>query len=376
MIEKSQLENLQDLDSNIDVLLTSLQVPPQAPFEADVMIFGWIYLNQMSKRKWKKYHAVLHGDSLNLYKTPSMEKHKSVHTITWWKEYEPSHEDKLNIRQEEDGIQCTKRTRIITDENVLSLSYESNDIADEWHEALTQLMRQKYEPEEYAFREETMQEIEPLISERTDLLHQKYALIVMALESSGFFIEPNHKKIREGFIHIRKNDYWKKLYAVLYRDYIYFFRPHDKVTVNTNPYNFIYLKFIKSVEYDEDNEKNFIIRTSLRSIKIRARHYIAAEEWIQSIQDTLGKKFKGVSQPRTIIDNQGYHYSKSIVGKMSIVEFFPSGKRKVHKFHKKNNGGSIGRSSSADITVTNDDYVSRYIYSLHLLTSKKESLPN
>jgi len=57
-------------------------------------------------------------------------------------------------------------------------------------------------------------------------------------------------------------------------------------------------------------------------------------------------------------DNGGYLYSKQIQKSLSVIETFEDGRQKVHKLSK---GGSstIGRSSSNDVTLTADKYISR-----------------
>jgi hypothetical protein len=61
---------------------------------------------------------------------------------------------------------------------------------------------------------------------------QKYHLIMKTLTESGFFISPKVKKEKEGYLELKRaGKEWKKLYVVLLKDFIYLFKPHEKVSV-------------------------------------------------------------------------------------------------------------------------------------------------
>jgi len=57
-------------------------------------------------------------------------------------------------------------------------------------------------------------------------------------------------------------------------------------------------------------------------------------------------------------DDRGYRYSKSIQKYLSVIETFEDGRQKIHKLSKAGST-TIGRSSSNDVTLTADKYVSR-----------------
>jgi len=59
------------------------------------------------------------------------------------------------------------------------------------------------------------------------------------------------------------------------------------------------------------------------------------------------------------MDDKGYYYNKPIKGKMKLIDT-SNVRRKAYKFPKTSPlGGSIGRSSSNDLTITVDGYISR-----------------
>jgi len=155
---------------------------------------------------------------------------------------------------------------------------------------------------------------------------------------------------------------WKKLYCVLYKDFIYFFEPHEKVSMNVSPYTLINLKFITSVDYGKE-PFTFNISTPLRRFVIKCKHEVAVDQWIEHIENRRMKK-SGQKEPSGKVkgkrntDDKGYMYSKNIKGKMKLID--TTNKRRVYKFPKSSPlGGSIGRSSSNDLVISVDAYISR-----------------
>jgi len=196
-----------------------------------------------------------------------------------------------------------------------------------------------------------------------------------------FFIETTQKKkLREGYVELKrmKGKDWKSLYCVLYKDFIYFFEPHERVSINIRPYTLINLKFITSVDYGK-SPLTFNITTPLRRFVIRSKHEVAVDEWIQKIDERrlLKQGQKGVTPHKVqgnkkLLDNKGYMYTKPIRGKMRLIDTTNGNKRKVYKFPKSApNGGNIGRSSSNDLSLSCDGYISRS----HCRIEIKENVP-
>jgi len=152
----------------------------------------------------------------------------------------------------------------------------------------------------------------------------------------------------------------KKLYCVLYKDFIYFFEPHEKVSINIKPYTLINIKFISYIEYGKV-PCTFNVITPLRRFVLKVKHEVAVDQWIESIEERrfikTGQKGLEIEKTR-IVDNKGYFYSKDIKGKMFIID--KTDNDRMYKFPKNSpTGGSLGRSSSNHITLAFDDYISR-----------------
>jgi hypothetical protein len=74
--------------------------------------------------------------------------------------------------------------------------------------------------------------LQPLLVEQESMKMKRFKLIVNTLKESGFFISPKLRKEMEGHLELkRRGKEWKKLYVVLFRDYLYMFKPHIKVSV-------------------------------------------------------------------------------------------------------------------------------------------------
>jgi len=209
-----------------------------------------------------------------------------------------------------------------------------------------------------------MDQLHPLFNAHKDLLHEKLQIIIKALQQSGFFIESTQKKIREGFIELKrmKGKERKKLYCVLYKDFIYFFLPHERVSLNARPYTLIDLKFITSVEYGKA-PCTFNVSTPLRRFVLKVKHEVAVDQWIEKIDERrykkTGLKDVEVVRGKSLVDHKGYFYSKDIKGKMRLIDL-TNNIGQVYKFPKTAPlGGSVGRSSSNELTISVDPFISR-----------------
>eukprot|EP01125_Pyxidicula_operculata_P006991 TRINITY_DN2393_c0_g1_i1.p1 TRINITY_DN2393_c0_g1~~TRINITY_DN2393_c0_g1_i1.p1 ORF type:complete len:263 (+),score=47.71 TRINITY_DN2393_c0_g1_i1:734-1522(+) len=152
----------------------------------------------------------------------------------------------------------------------------------------------------------------------------------------------------------------KKLYVVLYRDFIYLFNPQTRVSYNERPHSFINVKFI--IACDIEAENIFSVTTPLRKFVLKTKHDVAMAEWVTQIRTQAERKNKALPPMRGLdkrkTNNRGYSYTKNINKLMSIVEPIGGDKTRVHKL-KSSGISTIGRSSSNDIRLTYDKYVSR-----------------
>lgn len=124
--------------------------------------------------------------------------------------------------------------KIYSTEGVCTISFESEDEAYSWMRYFKRCMRFKYNKKELLQKRSILKELEPLFEEQGKILDEKYDRIVTALEDSGFFIDSRQKKLREGYLSMEmagRDKQWKKLYVVLYKSFIYLFKPHERVSV-------------------------------------------------------------------------------------------------------------------------------------------------
>jgi len=136
------------------------------------------------------------------------------------------------------------------------------------------------------------------------------------------------------------------------------FKPEEKVSINERPYSLINLKFITAIDMSSDSA--FSVTTPLRKFVFGCKHEVAATEWVNQLRLVTTKKNKSLPPMKHIVkkvSDNGYHYSKDISKRLSIVETFADGKQKTHKI--KPPSSTMGRSGSNTIRLTCDKYISR-----------------
>jgi len=208
-------------------------------------------------------------------------------------------EDMLTGKQIKEGLFCKKRIKLITPGEMLDISFESDDLGIKWNEALDKLIHAKYKEAEIAEKEAARKELDPLLKSQQELIYEKYSIILKALADSGFWIA-KEKKIREGYCYLKRHGKTsRKLYVVLYKDFIYFFKPQARVSMNERPYYMINIKFVTACDM-ENSENLFSITTPLRKFILRTKHEVALQEWVGKIRETIEKKNKKLAPMKKI----------------------------------------------------------------------------
>lgn len=187
---------------------------------------------------------------------------------------------------------------------------------------------------------------------------KQFQSIMKALQESGFFIEPKHKKENEGYLELRVGKRkWKKVYCALFADFFYMYPPHEKVSLNVEPYDWIEVSFINSIRPSKSSN-TLVIRTLLNRFTFKAKHEEAVAQWINAIR-AIREKQTGAALPKieTSVNDKGYIYTRDIDGKVSLT-MHVDGKAKTKKLPKGKEAG-IGRSSSNVICISDDKYISR-----------------
>jgi len=359
--DKTVRERLKDIKGDINLLIARLDSPPKKLRDlSSIYHEGWLFMTKSGKLHWKKYFVRLTGDVLNFYAGPSVTNVKTQTVVCFKSSTSVTEEDTLTGKQVKEGLFCNKRIKLITIGEMLDVSFESDDLAVKWDDILNKMLHMKYQEDEIKEKEESRNELEPLLKAQQELMHEKYSTILMALADSGFWIG-KEKKIREGYCYLKRpGKTARKLYCVLYKDFFYFFKPQARVSMNERPYEMINLKFVTACDM-ENAENLFSVTTPLRKFTLRTKHEVALQEWVSKIRETAEKKNKRLAPMKKIqkkeLDDHGYKYSKPIQKYMSVIEVFEDGRQKVHKL--KGVSTTIGRSSSNDITLTADKYISR-----------------
>jgi len=211
--------------------------------------------------------------------------------ICYYMKENVSEEDPIAKTFMREGLSCKYRIKLITPGLVIDTTYESTKDAESWSRFYERIIRRKYTKNEIQTKKYATEQLYPLFESQINILQEKYELIIQALEQSGFFLENSQKKLREGYVELKrmKGKSWKKLYCVLYKDFIYFFEPHERVSFNIRPYTIINLKFITAISQAKTLD-TFVVTTPLRRFVIKTKHQVAVDQWIDKIQTQSIKK--------------------------------------------------------------------------------------
>lgn len=194
--------------------------------------------------------------------------------------------------------------------------------------------------------------------EQERLKAKQFQTIMDTLSESGFFIEPKRKKETEGYLELRvAKRQWKKVYCALFEDFFYMYPPHEKISLNSEPYDWIEVRFINSIRPSKV-PNTIVVRTLLNRYTFRAKHQEAVAQWVNAIR-TVRERQTGapISKIETLTEDRGYHYTREIDGKVSL-SLVLDGKVKTKKIPK-GKEACIGRSSNNLICIPDDKFISR-----------------
>lgn len=203
-----------------------------------------------------------------------------------------------------------------------------------------------------------LQELFPLLLEQERLKAKQFQTIMDTLNESGFFIEAKKKKETEGYLELRvAKRQWKKVYCALFEDFFYMYPPHEKVSLNSEPYDWIEVRFINSIRPSKV-PNTIVIRTLLNRYTFRAKHQESVAQWINAIR-SIRERQTGAILPKieTHVEDRGYMYTREIDGKL-LLSLTLEGKLKQKKLPK-GKETTIGRSSNNTICIPDDKFISR-----------------
>jgi len=356
---KSKLrDRLKEIEGDINTLMVDLRKEPDTLTDlSELQLEGWLFVTESGKINWKKYYSRLTSDVISLFEGPTTRDVKRIYTIVFYQLFDVTEEDKLTGKQIKEGLFCKKRIRLVTPGTMLDISFESDEMGSAWNDVLSRLINMKYTQEELKEKENIQNGINPLLKYQQELLLEKFVLIVRALTDNGFWIS-EEKKLRDGYCYLKRvGKKSRKLYCVLYKDFLYLFKPKTTVSVDEKPYDMVNLKFITACDIEnKESSFTFSITTPLRIFYLRTKHEVALQEWVDKIRVTVetknNKRLAPLKPIKRIEDKHGYYYNKPVLKYLSVLE-----NQKSHKL--KGASTTIGRSSSNELTISGDKYISR-----------------
>jgi len=251
----------------------------------------------------------------------------------------------------------------------------SNEELDQWYNCLVRIINESLTKQEVNFRENVLQELLPLLSQKSSQDVEKIMLMISELEHSGFS-KGKVKKDRTGNLDMWMEDeeVWGKFYFVLQNRCLYYYK-----TSKAPPKGIITLQFttIEHAEEDAPGKEPFCfrLRTPLSNFVLRAKHAVAMEEWIAALEAAKagakkkdlgrGDEEKGLlagggefveltKMSDLALDEPSAGYHKKSIPQISFRT--EDGKKKIVKLPL--GVTTIGRSDSCGITLE-DKQVSR-----------------
>jgi len=360
------------LDKQISTLLSRLQGPWVCD-RTDNHMMGFLYKRQRkAPHRWILYRIILNGNNLYYFNDSTSKRPRGIISISFISQKLVTTEAHLlEIKNPE----VSQHHLMVFSPNRLDFfAAPTNEDLDKWYSSMSKIINESLTSQEINFRENVLQELLPLLSQKSSQDVEKIILMIAELEHSGF-VKGRVKKDRTGNLEMWLDDEekWVKYYFVLQNKCLYYYK-----TSKAPPKGIITLQFTTTSDDEEGpNGEDFCfkLRTPLSSFILRAKHQVAMEEWIDAIDTVkLGKKrdsvkrksksdddgllageFQDISRINDIsLDEPSGSYHKKNLPTIAYVN--PEGKKKTHKLPL--GATVIGRSESSAITL-DDKQVSR-----------------
>lgn len=362
------------LDKQVSTLLTRLQAPWNCD-RTDNHMMGYLYKRQRKvPHKWVLFRVILNGNNLYYYNDSTSKRPRGIVSISFISQKMPTTEAHL---LEINNPEVSKNHLMVFSPNRLDLfAAPTNEDLDKWYLAISKVINESLTSQEVNFRENVLQELMPLLSQKSSQDVEKIIIMIAELEHSGF-VKGRVKKERTGNLEmwLEDEEIWVKFYFVLQNRCLYYYK-----TSKAPPKGIITLRFTTTVECEGPGGEAycFKLQTPLSAFTLRAKHQVAMEEWVDAIEliksgkkretpnnkgkakfdndeGLLGSEFQDISRMSDMaLDEPSAGYHKKQLP--TIVYETPEGKKKTVKLPIGTT--VIGRSESSAICLE-DKLVSR-----------------
>lgn len=362
------------LDKQISTLLARLQSPWNCD-RTDNQMTGYLYKRQRkAPHRWILFRVVLTGNNMYYFNDATSKRPRGIVSISFVSQRLLTTEAHLlEIKNPE----VSKHHLMVFSPNRLDLfAAPTNEDLDKWYTAISKIINESLTTQEVNFRENVLQELLPLLTQKSSQDVEKIILMIAELEHSGF-VKGRVKKERTGNLEmwLEDEEEWAKYYFVLQNKCLYYYK-----TSKAPPKGIITLQFTTLSE-EEVGPKGepfcFGLRTPLSNFVLKAKHQVSMEEWMDEIElmktgkkreastgkkvkfegdeNLLGNEFLDINRISEIaLDGVSAGYHKKSLPTISYVN--AEGKKKTVKLPIGTT--TIGRSDSCGITL-DDKQVSR-----------------
>lgn len=282
------------LDKQITTLLGRLQSPWVCD-RTDNRMTGYMYKRQRKyPHKWVLFRVVLNGNNLYYFADATSKRPRGIISVSFVSQkLQTTEAHLLEIKNPE----VSKHYVMIFSPNRLDLfAAPSNEELDQWYTSLVRIINESLTKQEVSFRENVLQELLPLLAQKSSQDVERIMLMISELEHSGFS-KGKVKKDRTGNMEmwLEDEEKWGKFYFVLQNRCLYYYK-----TSKAPPKGIITLQFT-TIETETEAPGGtpycFRLRTPLSNFILKAKHEVAMEEWINALEAAKsGTKKKDASK--------------------------------------------------------------------------------
>jgi len=360
-----------------DKLITNLLGRIQQPWSSDKNeggIEGHLYKRQRkAPHTWKVYKFVLSGNNLYYYTNDKAKKPRGIIPVSFISPKIATTENQLlELKNPEIS---THHFQVFSPNRLDTICGLSNEDVDKWHSALDKIIKEHLSPEDIESRNKALQEVTPLLGQKSAQDMERILIMLAELENTGF-AGARVKKEKTGNLDMLVEDsevlnIWVKYYFILQNQCLYYYK-----TSKAPPKGIITLKFTQIMtESLPELQYCFRLTTPLSTFVLRAKHQVALEEWVLALENSKAGKKPQSQKPESeksglledheftdlrgmnelnINDTENHGYHKKVLPQLVFVS--KDGKSKVHKLALGSN--VVGRSDSSAVKV-DDKKVSR-----------------
>eukprot|EP01091_Cochliopodium_minus_P011843 TRINITY_DN3462_c0_g1_i1.p1 TRINITY_DN3462_c0_g1~~TRINITY_DN3462_c0_g1_i1.p1 ORF type:complete len:469 (-),score=119.94 TRINITY_DN3462_c0_g1_i1:41-1405(-) len=324
---------------------------------------GYLLMQKRGTSSWSKFYSRIHGTQFCIYKNERDEKPIIEFDWTW------VHKGSFSTREREQIVNSkflhssATKMQLFSNHNVRTLCATNEEESNKWVETFQQIMKNNISEEQFKKKKEASEELQHLFDKdlEDDMLKSLQVAKILALQGFGQenrvdgALKQGKLEMYEDYGDITKR--FKPYFFILKNKHLYY-NPRKQ----EHKTGVISLRFSTIEESDSnqpDHERRFKITTPMVTYQLRAKHEVAAEEWVKVLIDCkLGKSKKSMQNLLLQQRKKDDDLNIENLPQFSNPELHVKVGDKLKKVKLKNKDVLIGRSSGCSLQL-NDKHISR-----------------